>query len=359
VMELPVTGGTWYDDNTAAVRRRADLTLSIDDWDRQVPGLTAQLDSGLWPIGNEIRLYQGLKYVDTSLMDEEVLIGVFRISRPRVQDDGNDLSVSMTVYDRSRTIGRARFTDPYSVKGDNAAEQIKLTLQRQCPWLTDEDFDFMYTDGSHGSSAFRLAPAVMLPGDNPWVKAVEMAKSIGADLYWRGDRCVLEQVPDYSSVEPVFNYVEGEDAIFTSVVRDLDDENVFNIVVLNGQNTHNDNTVGAIVWDDDPTSPTYYDPDHPEDSTYGAVPTFVTSEYVRNYAQAWAAANAIKENSLGIIESVAFNSVANFAHESNDVLRIKRSRANVDGLYVLESFSCDLGAEGSFQGTTRKRRLLI
>src|SRR5690606_16329718 len=109
----------------------------------KLPAEVALGDAGLWPLGNEIHLFQGIRMGHLGLPDEELQLGVFRIGRPRIEDGGGELTLTLEGYDRARTVSKARFTKPYVIpEGTDVATAIKDLIHSRIPWLTDSDFIF-------------------------------------------------------------------------------------------------------------------------------------------------------------------------------------------------------------------------
>lgn len=350
--DIPILSGSTVDDASALIRKR--LTIEFAPTDDVLDLLPANYPDhgGLWPTGNELHLYTGIDFEDGT-DPEYIHNGIFRVNRPQVQDDGDSIKVSVSGFDRGRTVQRAKFTTPYNIRaGVNYMTAIRDLLFSRIPWLTEEDIDFMETEYTTPVLNFG-------PDDDPWQQAVTMAASVGAQLYWdHHGRAVTRPEPNAEVDPPVFDYFEGEDAILTSIGRDLDDENSFNGVIVSAESTSNISPIRAEAWDTDPDSPTYYDPNNPAQSTYGANPKFITSEFVTTYAQGLAMAQSELRRELGIVEHIDFTSIVNPLHESNDVIALKRQRIHVDNVYILESINASIGDEGTMSGTTRRRRIL-
>lgn len=348
---LPVLGGRLTDDAEALIRRRIDLELpGIPEILNLLPS-TAPEDGGLWPLGNEIHLFMGIDYEDGTA-PEYVPGGVYRIGKPVIKDTGNDLKITLQGWDRGRSVQRAKFITPYGIRvGTNYVKAISDLVKSRLPWLTDDQLKFEETD-------YTTPCLVFTNEDDPWQMAVKMAASLGCQLVWDLEgalRCTPE--PDPSVTPPVFEYHEGQNATITGITRDLDDDEAYNGVIVSGESTSNARPVRAEAWDIDPTSPTYYDPRNAAASVYGAVPKFVTSEYITNTAQAQQAANAELRREMGIVERIDFEALVNPLHESNDVISVRRDRIGVNNVYVLQSFQLGLGDKGTMSGITRKRRV--
>lgn len=354
--DIQVLSGNVMEDTQAAVRRRCNLTLSGVDPMLLLPGSSYD-ESPLWPIGNELSLRAGVRYKNGAI--ETIPLGLFRISKPRLVVDSNDFRITIDAYDRSRTISRNRFTDSYVVAlATDYATSIKTIIQDRMPILADADFVFMKTDGTDGGPVYTTPALIFAPQDDPWEAVRAMATAIGAELFFDGSgKCVLRPQADPLFTPPVWEYISGPTSLLEGLGRDLDDETAYNGVIAVGQNTDNALVPRGEAWDTSPTSPTYYDPNQPHLSVYGAVPYFYTSEYFTTNAQCVAAAQGLLVKVLGVLESVDLGMFPNPAHEGNDVIKITEPNTGVDAVYLLDQFNLGLGFNGTMTGTTRKRRV--
>lgn len=347
--DVPVLSGDVVDDSAAVVRRSCTLALAPEQELLDLLAASPSADGGLWPLGNELRLRAGIRFGPDD--EEYATLGLFRIARPQLSSSSGELALSITGYDRGRSVSRARFTQPLEiVAGTNYSTAIRDLVLGRLPWLTEDELRFMATD-------YTTPGLVFTSDDDPWKVAQDMASSFGAELFFDGDGvCVLQPQPDPAYTAPVASYLEGEDATLLALSRDLDDEQAYNGVIVVGESTDLPAPVRAEAWDTDPDSPTYYDPALPAESTYGAVPTFITSQYVTTQQQAQDAANANLARVAGVVESVEFAAVNNPAHTSGDVVELRRDVVNVNGVYILDSVKVGLGHAFTMSGTTRKRR---
>lgn len=360
VADVPILSGDVSADRTADVRRTCSLSFSPSSPELPVlPGINDYSTSPFWPIGNEIKVYAGLVFPSGGI--EEVPLGRFRIAKPKFKTTNGELTIAIEGYDRSRTVARHKFTDYYQVvEGTDYATAIQNIITTAMPRLTYEDFDFAKTDGSTGGPIYTTPDLLFSPGDDPWATAMNMARDVGCEVFFDYNGvCVLRPQPDPLYTPSVFEYESGEYSVLDSVSRDLDDEETYNGVIVQGQN--NDNT--ALVprgeaWDLDPESPTYYDPQAPHLSEYGAVPLIMPpSDFIRTNEQAAAAAAGQLLTVVSLMESVQFDGVANYAHAEGDVITVKDDSLGVDGHYLLDSFRIGFGEGGGMSGTTRKRRV--
>lgn len=354
-IDADVISGDTKEDRTATWRRSCDLI--VDGSNIPMPGRDYD-DSPLWPVGNEVQIWAGLELSDGTAI--EFPQGLFRISRPRITHTNEGLEVSIQGYDRGRAMSRNKFTRTYVIaEGQDFATELKRLLQDRLPYLDDEDFEFMVTDGSDGGFPITTPRLVYTSQDDPWVKALEMAESFGAELLFDGvGHPVLRPQPDPQYTPASYVYTSGDQALLETITRDLDDEEAYNGVIVTGQNTNNVSHIPrGEAWDLDEDSPTYYNPADPDASRYGAVVLPITSDYVTSDEQAAAFAQARLLAVTGVLESVEFDGIPNYAQECSDVIRVEDPESGVNSNYIIDSLTKGLGPEGTMSGTTRKRRV--
>lgn len=349
--DVPIIGGEVRIDSGSAVRRTATVRLAAED-DIWVPENAGDL---LFPSGRELYLFGGFRFPWNG-NTEMVPLGVFRLARPRVTVSQGVRTLEVSAYDRSRAIARHKFTIPYSIDVNTPYTQaIKDLVLRTYPWMNDFNFDFME---SEFETASRL---VHDRGENPWERGTAMADAIGAELFFNQEgKPTLQPEPQisYALSEWIYGGTGGEKTI-TEIGADLDDEQGYNGVIVTGQ-TFGTNTppVYGEAWDTDPDSPTYYDPTVPGDSLYGPVPYFITSEFVHTEEQAKAAADGNLRRVVGLINSVDFAGVPNFAHDVSDVVRMEYPEAKVVQVNILDSYGYGLEVGSTATGSLRQRKVL-
>lgn len=349
--DIPLLGGSLTDDSNATLRKRVSLSLSPTAEILAMLSQDVPQDTGLWPLGNELNVLAGQIYPDGT--SEYVPMGMFRISKASLATSEGDLNVSVEGWDRSRTVSRSRFINPYNVKqGLLYNEAIQALLMSRIPFLTEEDFLFAVT-------AFKTPNLIFTgPNDDPMAMAIKMAGSCGMELLFDGvGKPVLRPLPDPQNGPSSFSYEEGEESVILSANRDLDDELAYNGCIVSGETTSNTTPVRGVSWDTDPLSPTYYDPDHPEASVYGAVPEFITSEFVTTTEQAVQASIANLGKKKGVMEAAKFVAINNYAHESNDMAAVKRVLTGLDDVYLLEALTFGFGETTTMSATCRKQRV--
>ena len=339
---LPITDGSVNIDREAANRRRCNINLDGTDY---VPHEVSDL---LHPASNsELKLYRGL-VTGYKGPTELVPLGVFGIEDTEVQDSGERVTINVKGFDRSKSIQRRRFTDLYFISRDtNYGTAIRELIESVYSGLT-----YNFTNVEHTTPSLTFGEGGWSGGGDPWSKAQEMAASIGMELYFDSNGALrLQPEPDPANDPVVWKYIEGPESTLLSVNRGLSIENVFNHVVVIGNHSGLLAPVRADAVDDNPNSPTYIN------GPFGDVPTFHRSTMIFTQAQAQEVADAQLLRHLGTPENVRFISIVNPAHEVGDVVRIKRQRAGVDSVHVLDKLNIPLNYSGSINASARERRV--
>ena len=339
---LTATGGSVMEDATAEILRRC--SLSCYDADGTLTPKTA--NDLLTPYGTEVRPYRGVKYASGE--EELIPLGVFRISQVDVDDSvGGSPDIRIEAYDRSRTIIRDKFTEPYTVAKDtNLVDAIKAIIARTFP---DAEYDAITT------TMTASAPLVFDANTSPWQAVQDIAKSLGCLVYFdaRG-RVVIAPPTDIDALPgPDFEFIEGRGCTMTNIKSKFTDEPGFNGIVLVGASLGDDKPpVRAVVWDEEPTSPTYHL------GPYGEVPDFQTDENVKTDAEATNAAKSLLQGYLGFSDQVIITCWPNPALNTASVVQVERERSGATGLYSVDAITTPLSASEAGTVTVRRRRLI-
>lgn len=331
---LNVLGGQVTADRTAQFRRTCRVDI-LDANGSLVPNLAA---SSVSPYGKEIHLFRGITY---STGDTELCpLGVFRVSINDVEDSGAP-SLSITGYDRSRTISRNRFTDYYVIaSGTNYSTAIQNLILNRLPGCP---VSFATTT--------QTTPAIFLdPQADPWVEATKMARVIGMEIFFDVyGTCVLQPEPVISAT-PVITLSDSSSSTLIRVSKNLTDEPGINGVIVTSETTSGSPARGE-AWDTDPSSLTYYL------GPYGKVPAFETSQYAVTSAQCTASAVASLQRQIGGTEQASCSIIPNPALSEGDSVQLVRAKAGVSSTFMLESFVVPLTVGGVMDLRFRNRRV--
>ena len=300
-------------------------------------------ESDLTPfVGTELRPYRGVRYSDGTV--EVVPLGVFRLERSRVTDSSDGgVKITLEGYDRSAKIQADKFYEPWLIEsGTNLVVAIKAIVERTFP---DTEYDCKST------SVVTTAPKIYDVDDEPWDVITELALSAGCEAYFAADgRFVVAPSIDLNHVPTeAYTYVEGEGCTLLEVSREFIGGT--NGVIVDGESIGDDEPpVRATVWDDDPTSPTYYL------GPYGRNPLYHRDQNVKSEADAEAVGFELLYKELGFAAGLSVTAMVNPALEGGKIIRVQRERSRIFGLYSVESFSVPLKAAGTQDVELRKRK---
>lgn len=326
--ECPLVSGTVTLDRTAEVRGRCSLVIAA----------SGNVGDFLTPAGNELRIYRGVALPER---DEFVSLGVFRIDSVSETDPGR--SYKVTGYDRAQRVREAALEDVYVIpNGTNYGTAILSLIDNGVPGLT-----------------YRFAPVIhqtpLLVFDDfgeggRWKAALDMATAIGHDLYFDGDGiCVLRPETDPTGAA-VLTLTDGPGGVIVKAQRDLSRNKSYNAVIATSSGPND--PVRAVARDVDPSSPTYYY------GPFGRKPLRYSSELIATLGQAEEAAAALLRRSLGISQSLQFQTVPNPALEPGDVVAVKRQGLAIDETAVIDSIELGLLPSDGMSITVRARQLL-
>jgi hypothetical protein len=339
---LRVVDGDINVDRTAAIRRAGRLTC-IDPERKLVPVGNSGI---LTPFGTEIRPYRGVKYSDGT--EEVYALGVFRLAGSTFHETNTTagVSISLNMYDRSRTVSRDKFITTYVVAaGTNIVNAIKLILGR-----TFDDLEY----DSIATSLTTTSPKVYATNDDPWTAVTELAKSIGCEIYFDFEgRVIIAPPTDIDALpSPDFTYIEGTGCTMIDLQAEYADDPGYNGVIVEGGSTGDElPPVRAEAWDMEPSSPTY------RYGSYGEVPLYSQDTNVKTLADAQAAADALLKGHIGFSGQLTISSWCNPALEAGDVVQVERSAMNITGLYTVDAFNVPLRKDGQQNLKLRTRRL--
>lgn len=330
VVRLPAIEGQVDVDRTAAVRRK--LTCQCID----PLGLLTPRGEGeiLTPYGTELRAYRGVRYSDAPDDYEVSNLGIFRLSRSSITDNNaGSPSIQLEGSDRARSISRDKFKVPYVIASGSDAMNALKDIAKQT--FADIEFDAIT------SPVTTTAPLLFEAGGDPWEAIHKLAVSMGCEAYFDvdGRLAVLPPHEIGALPSPDFTYMEGQGNTMLDLSREYNDEGVYNGVIVTGEALGDQlPPVRGEAWDENPASPTYrYGP-------YGEVPAFITDNLAKTAGQCATIAQSQLALILGAASRLNITGIVNPSYECGDIVRVKRGKAKVDGLYVVDAFSIPLRA---------------
>lgn len=337
---LLVTNGRVDVSDDASSRRMLTLEV-VDPTGALTPSVSTP--TNLAPYGAELKVWRGTALTPSDTPTWTPL-GLFRISRADVADDST-AKISITAYDRARTIARNAFANPYVINaGQNYVTAIIALLQFASP-------PGMTWTSATVATGMTTPNLIFDKGADPWLAAQNMAKSISYELYFDVDGNVVLQ-PDTTldgGLASPWNLIEGSNSIVLSVASAMDDDPGYNGVIVYGEAATATGIARGEAWDTDQDSPTN------SNGPYGRVPKIITSPYVINDTQANSMASTELAKELGSVAALTVAAVPNPCLEIGDVLTVTRKKIKaVD--HRVKGFSVPLTATEAQQLTLAKQR---
>ena len=267
-----------------------------------------------------------------------VKLGVFRISSVSFTSGVSGDGLNIRGYSREAAISAVPFFDAHQVAaGTRITSVIETMVVEALPNATYhiESSTVTLPACSFGDSANRMS----VIGD--------LAGAIGMRAHFdRDDRLRVEHIAQHGSPDQLaarWAFSEGNGAVLVDIAREIDDSEMFNGVIVVGEPKNSaDPPVRAVLWDTDPSSPTFYDPANPGASRVGPRPKKVVSQLISTVAQAQELCFAMLHQILSWPDQLSVTLAPNPAIEAGDVVRVVRSALGVDGLYKVQRVTHDL-----------------
>lgn len=349
---LTVVGGSIDVDGSASLRRRIGDLAVADTTGALVPTTASAYFSPI--ANNQLRLSVGL-LVDGA--KEYVQQGVYHLEGAATEDRPEGLTITLSAYDLGRRYARAKRVTPKVFDASSSTTIVSAITQ-------------LLVDAVPGSVLYGENPGYLTPsqvidtGADPWEAARALADSMGHELFVnRLGQLWLQRIPDPNDPNLTVNwtYQEGAPGVRTAllgVAREQSNEDVFNGIIVTGENPSNASPVRVVAWDTDPASPTYYL------GPYGMVPDFWQSDKVRTVDQATAAAAGRLNRTKALTEQATFTVMPNPAMEPGDGTKVIRAKSGFpasgpgSGALIVDSFRLPLGAGGgAMRCRCRQRRV--
>jgi Domain of unknown function (DUF5047) len=327
---IDIIDGDVRADAKSDVRQTVDMTTPGN---RRWPDVPTDL---LTPYGNELFVERGIDFGNGTV--EIVALGYFRINTVD-QDDGPDGEIKLAGSDRMIGLIDGRLPFPQTFPVGTTISSVFDTLVHEIYPTATILFDFDAT-----AATFDTAH---IAEEDRYKFLSDIAKSYGKVMFWdhRG-QLRIESTPDPAS--PVYEVNSGPYGVLVDLARELTRDGVYNAVVAHGETTDDSKPpVTAVVYDNDPDSPTYWE------GRFGKVPRFYASSFLTTVAGATSAATSILMQAVGLPYNINFQTVPNPALEVFDPIKITARDGSV--IHVIETLSTPLNAENVQTGTTRTR----
>jgi len=324
--DIAFTDGSVSVDRGSDVRR--SLSLSIAD-----PAEFPTTETARYGVyGQTIYVESGITYLDGST--ELVPCGLFVVTQ--VSGNIHTGPLTVTAVGQEILLKRAVFETATSTKGfASAAAFIGTQIAAAIPGAS-------FVNAST-SGATALATKTWDPGAEVWSALVEVANSVGAELYCDANGTFrLVDVPNIDTAVPVWDVSAGEMGVMVSAEMTLTADDVYNRVVASGENAE-DNKPPVSAEAKITTGPLRYG------GPFGKVTKTYQSSLITSTTQAQATANALLRRYQAPNRSVTLGTIPNPALEAGDCIRVNYgdSAPVPPELHLVQSFTVPLNVEGS------------
>lgn len=309
--------GEVIEDQTAKIRYNGTFNIIIDS-DDLVPVSYRRTSSPLNPLQKPtVQYVRGVVYGDGTR--ESIIQATMQVRK--VRGNRNEPGwLELTCYDRFADLQRLSATPLTIPAGFNAADAIRRLL-----WQIDPTLPFLMPTTPY------TFPSLVYNVQSDYVQLAEdLAKSIGMELHMdRIDRCVLEPTalkdgPLNWTWSPTTGVMIDDDMEF-----EIDADQIYNGVTVTGQHSSMTDPLIVSVWDNDPTSLTYYL------GEFGQNPRFITTEKATTIPQLQDMARSELQRILGGVQEFTLRMPPNAAITTNDRGVLDFPKQGVDRLVVL------------------------
>lgn len=334
--ELAIAGGNVSMDSNRDIGRTVSLEL--------LPTDTASTDDIYRLVSDpsfELIVKRGLM-IDGQ--PELVPLGVFSTDDAELSKSKAG-SVKWSGSDRSKKIARNRFIDPYQIaKNTSLATAGQTLLQSR---LNGVVVDFSNVTQTISAKVTFDAGAE----SDPWKSARGLFSDYGYDLRFDGLGIARAfPIADPATESPVFDFGSGETNMVLDGTAKTTLEGVYNGVIVSGEGSDVAAPVRAVVWDEDPTSPTYYL------SGFGQVPYFFSSPILTTVDQCRKAANTILARVKGRAQKLSWPAIVNPALEPLDVVSV--DFYGTRSILVLDALTIPLEPSAAMAASARETSIV-
>jgi hypothetical protein len=324
--DLAPVGGSITHTNKPGVSRVLNVDLAPP------PGVSAQaLFDLLAPVGTLLTVVAHVEF--TGGIGVDVPMGVFDIDSVKLTE--GEPKVSITAPDKWVRVQRSKLLLPQaSAPGARVVDQAAALISA----ATQEPVQI------DASSTAEMGAMVW---EQDREKAIlDLLDGIGAYAFFdRNGTCVIADVPTAGGSGQVWLADASSTGVLVSLDRERSRTETRNVVVVTSSATDVEYFPAQVVWDNDPTSPTYAGPD-PVNNPAGAGPFGLSVDYLDtplplDVLEARTAGGAIVQRKTGISSQVSLSMVPNPAVDAFDLLDVLPPRPDRNSPRVVERHVVD------------------
>lgn len=330
--DIPLVGGSVTADAKSQVRRTA--TIEVGD-----PGLWPSTpEHALSPISSQLALAYGIVIPRVGTEWVPLIRGPIQSVSGRLPALA---ALRVQVADRSARIAEDRLLAPIQTA---PAATIPAAITAL---ILGSDPTAQVIDQS---GSVQGCPVLDIEAQR-WADGVEaLADAGGLEVVCDPlGRFVIRNQPTLAD-PPVWTIDTG--GVLITADLELTRAQVYNAVVARGQRTDGTPPVQAVVYDDDPASPTRWD------GPFGRKPRFYTSPLLTTVVQCQATGRALLERVKGIAAGVQLEALVNPALEPGDVVEVVLDDGTRQ-LHILDQAPVPLTPSGSQTLVTRSTDLPV
>jgi hypothetical protein len=323
--EIPILDGDVQADASAEVRSSLELTTTLPFED--IPTT--------WP---EVYVERGVVYGDGDR--EWVGLGYFRIQASD-QENAPDGPIRISGLDRMQGIIQARLIQPRQY----SASATIATVVGDLVWEVYPTVSVVIGSPFLDAATQALGTSKIVERDR-FDFLLRIAKSYGCTMYFdHNGNFKMVAAPD--PTVPVWTISRGRGGVLVRMSRSVNRAEAYNAWVAEGEQLGDTAPAHGVAYDLDPLSPTRYD------GPFGPAPVFFSSSLIATDAQAVAAAEAMRNRSIGIPYNVTFGTVPNVALEVNDPVSMTYSDDENAETHVVDKLTYPLTPDAPMTGATR------
>lgn len=352
---VPVSVVSITADRNSEIRRSGSITAELTPTDTLWP---TSPSSSLAPFGNEIFIEIGIGTADSSAPPQPGIpaggvsvaqwmpLGLYDIATTTLDDTTVDVVLTLDVYDRSWTISQRQFLATYNfpaTPSGNFVAEIEYLLNQvwgaaaDAPPLT---YNIVPT-------ALTVPTASYNQGSDPWQAALDMATSVGYELYFDVTGAVVgHPIPNPTTQPVVWNFTNSDIAVYgeggslggggsstllgsvystpVGIQVQMTRDGIYNDIFITGTGTPNatystTGTAAPVIGeaaDTNPNSPTYVN------GPMGNIPEFVSTNLVSTSAQALTMAQNDLQAALSSAWTVTLTCNENPMFDIDDVVTV-------------------------------------
>jgi hypothetical protein len=306
-LSVVVDGAVSIDE--VAVRRSLDMTL-VDPDGTLTPADARDL---LAPKGTEIRIYKGLM-VNGAI--EEVPLGVFGVTKPVVSAHNPGTQVKITAFDRVDSVRLHRFEVPWHISaGTLTTDAIGdiITSRLNCPVRVT----------STGNTTNEVVYDEL---SDPWKAVQDLAAADSLVAYF--DPLGTAVIAPEGETDTGITYQPGEQSMLLKTERSIESDRTYSGVIVKAEHPDAE-PIRVVVWDENPSSPTYWQ------GPFGKRPYGFSSPLITTVDMATEAANTILARVSQMRQEARFTTVGHPGHDVGDVVTIIDPESRTSGRWTI------------------------